>query len=168
MGTPKRFQLATLWDNDAGFHTNEGSKYHQRGTWTPSSMHRHAYMYVKTHTCIQAISFLCGLITHALHTKWESQFPTVIPGQSLLSNASSHTHTHTDTHWGQHISSESSGVQIGLLQIPSCGLKVSSFKNSLRLSHQCELGRDHLQWCDVKMMDGTIILAEELLIALFP
>lgn len=58
MGTPKRFQLATLWDNDAGFHTNEGSKipparylntpyHHPTAQHHPpppsySSMHRHA------------------------------------------------------------------------------------------------------------------------------
>lgn len=72
MGTPKRFQLATLWDNDAGFHTNEGSKipperYLNAPHHQPHRLHTlqctdMRYMCIKTH-------FLLSIwfIAHVLH-----------------------------------------------------------------------------------------------------
>lgn len=80
MGTPKRFQLATLWDNDAGFHTNEGSKipperYLNAPHHQPHRLHTlqctdMRYMCIKTHF------LLCEFIAHVLHNVSESQFPT--------------------------------------------------------------------------------------------
>lgn len=107
MGTPKRFQLATLWDNDSGFHTNEGSKYHQRGTWTPFLMHIHACMYVKARDpTSKKQCFPSRLI---IHTKLKSQHPQ--PFQTVGASKcewltpkqcpTSTLHTHTTTHSGQ-------------------------------------------------------------------